>query len=146
VALRRDQPLSSIKAELDPQGRAEDAAAHNANIQPLDIAGVWVAPPLVHANMDELDAYKSDDDDGIIAVANIPQQPPHAPLVINDTNDDNVVSDEDADYTESNDDKSNNKDDVESNNDKPSDLAAMTDLDGNEPGEDQSDVSQISVL
>jgi hypothetical protein len=47
VALGQDQPLPSIKVELVPQGRAEDAAAHNANIQPLDIAGVWAAPPLV---------------------------------------------------------------------------------------------------
>jgi hypothetical protein len=36
VALRRDQPLPPIKVELVPQGCAKDAAAHNANIQPLD--------------------------------------------------------------------------------------------------------------
>ncbi len=47
VALGRDQPPPSIEVEFVPQGRAEDAAARNANIQPLDIAGVWVAPPLV---------------------------------------------------------------------------------------------------
>ncbi len=46
-------------------------------------------------------------------------------------------SDEDANVTESNDGKSDNKDDAESNDDKLSDLAATTDLDGNEPGEDQ---------
>jgi hypothetical protein len=85
VALGRDQPLPPIEVELVPQGRAEDAAARNANIQPLDITGVWAAPPLVHANVDELDAYKGDNNDGIIAVADIPQQPPHAPLIINDT-------------------------------------------------------------
>jgi len=42
----------------------------------------------VHANADELDDYKIDNDSGIIAVGDIPQQPPHAPLEINDTNDD----------------------------------------------------------
>ncbi len=94
-------------------------------------------PPLVHANVDKLNAYESDNDDGIIAVADIPQHSPHAPLVINDTNNDNVGSDEDADNTESNDDESDDKDNAESNNNKPSDLAATTDLDGNEPGKDQ---------
>ncbi len=83
VALGRDQPLPSIEVELVPQGHAEDAAARNANIQLLNIAGVWAATPLVQANVDELDAYKSDDDVGIMAAADIPQQPPHAPLVIN---------------------------------------------------------------
>ncbi len=111
--------------ELVPQGRAKDAAARNANIQPLDIAGVWAAPPLVHANVDKLDAYEGDDDDGIIAVADIPQQPPHAPLIIHDTNDEDVESDEGADDTESNDEESDDEDDAESNDDKPSDLAAM---------------------
>ena len=88
-------------------------------------------------NVEELDNYESDNNEGIIAVVEIPQQPPHAPLVINDTNNDNVGRDKDANDTESNDNKSNNKDDAESNNDKPSDLAATTDLDGNEPGKDQ---------
>jgi hypothetical protein len=46
-------------------------------------------------------------------------------------------SDEDADDTESNDEERDDEDDAESNNDKPSDLVATTDLDGNEPGEDQ---------
>ena len=89
------------------------------------------SPPLVHANVDELDAYESDNVDGIIAVADIPQQPPHAPLAINDTDDNDVGSDEDANDTESNDNKSDNKDDAESNDDKLSDSAATTDLDGN---------------
>jgi hypothetical protein len=137
VALGQDQPLPSIEVELVPQGRAKDAAARNANIQPLDIAGVWAAPPLVHANVNELDAYKSDDNNGSIAVADIPQQPPHAPLVINNTNNDNMGRDEDGDDTESNDKESNDEDDAERNDDKLSDLTATTDLDGNEPGKDQ---------
>ncbi len=87
--------------------------------------------------MDELDAYKGDNDDGLIAVADIPQQPPHAPLIIDDTDDKDVENNEGADDTESNDEESNDKDDAESNNDEPSDSAATTDLDGNEPGEDR---------
>ena len=60
AVLGRDQPLPSIKEELVPQGRAEDAVACNANLQPFDVAGV-VAASIVHANAGELD-------DGIIVV------------------------------------------------------------------------------
>ena len=83
----QDQPLPSIEEELVPQGRAKDATARNANLQPFDVTGV-VAAPIVHTNADELGDYKIDDDYGIIAIRDIPQQPPHAPLVVNDTDDD----------------------------------------------------------
>ena len=76
VALRQDQPLPSIEEEFVPQGRAKDAVACNANLQPLDIAGVGAASPFVHANGDKLNGYKSDNNDGTIAVADILQQPP----------------------------------------------------------------------
>ena len=88
VVLGQDQPLPSIEVELVPQGQAEDAAARNANIQPFDIAGVMAAP-IIHANADELNDYEIDNDDSIIAVGDIPQQPPHAPLVVNDADNDN---------------------------------------------------------
>ncbi len=98
-----------------------------------------VAAPIVHANVDELDDYEIDDDDNIIAVGDIPQQPPHAPLVVNDTdndddddgNDDNDDDDDDND----NDDEVNvgldENDSLEEGDDK--DLAAATDAqEGNE--------------
>ena len=139
MALGRDQPLPSINEELIPQGRAKDAAACNTNLQPLNVVGVRAASPFVHANMDKLDDYESDnEDDGIIAVADIPQQPPHAPLVLNNTdNDNNLGSDEDADDTESDNNENVIDDNSESNNDELSDLAVATDLDGNEPDESQ---------
>ncbi len=76
VALGRDQPLPLIKEELIPQDCAKDAAACNANLQPLNVAGVGAVSPFVHANVDKLDDYKSDDDDRIMAMADIQQQPP----------------------------------------------------------------------
>jgi hypothetical protein len=79
VVLGQDQSLPSIEEELVPQGQAKDAVARNANLQLFDVAGV-VAAPIVHANADKLNDYKIDDNDGIIAVGDIPQQPPHAPL------------------------------------------------------------------
>jgi hypothetical protein len=84
VALGRDQSLPSIKEELVSQGHAKDAAPRNANLQPLDVAGVGAVLSFVDANMDKLKDDKSDDNDSIIAVADIPQQPPRAPLVVND--------------------------------------------------------------
>ena len=91
-----------------------------------------VAASIVHANADELDNYEIDDDNGIIAVEDIPQQPPHAPLIVNDTEDNcgdgdnNVDANDDEDYNDSSD---------EDNNDK---LAAETDVqEGNESDSDQ---------
>jgi hypothetical protein len=77
-----------------------------------------MAALIVHANADELDDYKIDDDDGIIAIGDIPQQPPHAPLVVNDTDDDyntagsgdNDDDDEDVDG-DKDDDNSSDQDD-----------------------------------
>ena len=131
VELGWDQPLPSIEEELVPQGRAEDAAARNANLQPFDVTGV-AAASFVHASTDELNDYEIDDADGIIAVEDIPQQPPHAPLIVNDTEDNcgdrdnNVDANDDEDYNDSSD---------EDNNDK---LAAETDVqEGNESDSDQ---------
>jgi hypothetical protein len=122
VLLGRDQPLPSIEEELISQGQAKDAAACNANLQPLNVTGV-VAALIVHANADKLDDYEIDDDDGIIAVEDIPQQPPHAPLIVNDTEDNgdnnaawsgnvdnvDVDVDEDEDYDDLLDEDDNNE-------------------------------------
>jgi hypothetical protein len=85
VVLGRDQPLPSIEEEVIPQGRAKDSAACNTNLEPFDVAGVAAALLIVPVNADKLENYKIDDNDGIIAVGDVPQQPPHAPLVVNDT-------------------------------------------------------------
>jgi len=104
VVIGQDQPLPLIEEELVPQGQAKDAAARNANIQPFYVAGV-VAAPIVHANADELNDYKIDDDDGTIVVGDTPQQPPHAPLVVvNDTdNNDDAAGSGDDDNDDDND-------------------------------------------
>jgi hypothetical protein len=138
VVLGRDQPLPSIEEELVPQGRAEDATACNANLQPFQIAGV-VTAPIVHANTDELDDYEIDDDNGITAVGDIPQQPPHAPLVVNDTDDDNDAAgsgdddddNEDIDIDED-DDNLSDKDDKD---DEPEDATDV--LDGSKSDSNQ---------
>ncbi len=126
MVLGRDQPLPSIEEELVPQGHAEDAAACNANLQPFDVIGV-AAAPIVHANADKFVDYKIDNSDGIIAIGDVPQQPPHVPLVVNNT-DDNVAAGSD----DNNDDNDLPDEDV---NNKP---AAATDApEGNEPDGNQ---------
>ncbi len=97
VVLGRDQPLPSIEETLIPQWQAEDAAARNSNLKPFDVTGV-AAAPTIHANTNKLDKYKIDDDDNIIAIGEIPQQPPHAHLIVNNTdNDDDAAGSGDDD-------------------------------------------------
>ena len=140
MVLGQDQPLPSIKEELVPQGQAEDAAARNANLQPFNVAGM-VAVPIVQANADELDNYKIDDDDGIIAVGDIPQQPPHTPLVVNDTDDDNNTAgsgnddDDDDDKDVDGDKDDDNLSEQDDEDDEPE--AATNALDGSESDSDQ---------
>ena len=88
-----------------------------------------VAALIVHANADELDDDKIDDDDGIIAVGDIPQQPPHAPLVVNNTdNDDDAAgSGDDNDDDDDNDVDVGKDEDDSSDKDNDDKLVAATD-------------------
>ncbi len=42
VVLERDLPIPTIEDKIEPQGHTEDAAACNANLEPLDVAGKHV--------------------------------------------------------------------------------------------------------
>jgi hypothetical protein len=109
VVLGWDQALPSIKEELVCQGRVKDAADHNANLKRFNIAGAAAASSIVHVDADKLNDYKIDDDNGIIAMGDIPQQPPHVPLIVNNTDDDKIPGsdDHDKDAESSNNDRSN---------------------------------------
>ena len=123
-----------IEEELVPQGQAKDAAACIANLRPFNVAGV-AAALIVHANVDKFFDYEIDDNDGIIAVGDIPQQPPHAPLVVNDTNDDEDTVGSGDDDDEDNEDEDNDNSSDKDDDDMP---AAATDvLEGNESDGDQ---------
>jgi hypothetical protein len=142
VVLGQDQPLPSIKEELIPHGRAEDAAACIANLELFDVAGMAAESPIVHANADKLNNYKIDSDDGIIAMGDIPQHPPHTPLIVNDTDDDDATGSDDKDNdAESNNNVGSNKDNNnllgKDDDNKPADLAAVTDVDNNKSGRNQ---------
>jgi hypothetical protein len=43
-----------MEDEIEPQGRAKDAAARNANLEPINAAGVDT-PTIIHANANEID-------------------------------------------------------------------------------------------
>jgi len=95
------------------------------------------AAPIIHANADKLDDYKIDDNDSIIAVGDIPQQPPHAPLVVNNTDDNNdaVGSGDEDDVSLDEDDED---DDDSSDEDDDNEPAEATDgPEGNESDGDQ---------
>ena len=72
VALGQDHTLPLINEELVPQGHAKDAAACNANLQPLGVAGMGAVLPFIHANVEKFKDYQSDNDNGIIAMVDIP--------------------------------------------------------------------------
>ncbi len=100
--------------------------ACNANLRPLNLAGV-AAAPIVHANADKFVNYEINNDDGIIAVGDIPQQPPHVPLIVNNTDNDDAAGSDDND-------NDNNLSDEEVDNEP----AAATDApEGNKPDSDQ---------
>jgi hypothetical protein len=75
VTLHRDLPVTAVEDDIPPQGRAEDAAAANAGLAPIDRRGLFnEAAAVVDAHAYEIDPEgpNDDDDDGIIAVADIP--------------------------------------------------------------------------
>ena len=88
IALDRDLPVPSIEDEYEPQGRAKDAAALNANTAPYAVAGVD-GPIIINADDSEIEVYNNDDD-GIITVADIPHNNNAGAHATIDNSDDNI--------------------------------------------------------
>ncbi len=100
------------------------------------------ASSILHVNADKLDNYKINDNDGIIAMGDIPPKPPHALLIVNDTDDNNNMgSDDNGNDAKSDDGDGRNNDSNnlsgKDNNDKPADLAAATNANDNKSGSNQ---------
>ena len=111
VVLERHQPIPSLEYEIEPQGRAENAAAQNANLEPINVAGLDT-PTIIHDNANEL-YYSIYDNDGIISIATISrdQDDPH-PLVLDDTTeggDEDEDKESDDDDDEDNDEEDNDE-------------------------------------
>ena len=108
------------------KGRPEDAAALNAAILPVDIAGVEWGVAIVDALADEFTHDYDNDDDGIIAVEDLPPPREHDnEIEVLDNNDDsnaetsdNDDDDDDSNAETSDDDESvDNEDEDEDDND-----------------------------
>ena len=134
VALERDQPIPSVEDEIEPQGRAEDAAARNANLEPLIAAGVN-APNVVHAHNNEIDA-PIDDDDGILSVETLPNIPAghfnNQPIVLNESSEEELDDNEDNDGDDKDDKDDEDHEDNEDDEDDHVDF-------GNQDDEGQAD-------
>jgi hypothetical protein len=96
----------------------------------------------LYTPMQTLDGYEIDNDDNIIAMGDIPQQPPHTPLIVNNTNNNHIPGrDNDNKDAESNNinGSGNNDDNLlgKDNDDKPADLVTATNVDNNKSGSNQ---------
>jgi hypothetical protein len=91
VVLERDLPIQTIEDKIEPQGRAKDTTAHNANLELFDIAGVG-ALTIIHANNDKSDVI-SDNDNGILLIVTIPANNNHNPLILPNTSDSDTLDD-----------------------------------------------------
>jgi hypothetical protein len=109
VVLKQDVPIPTIEDKIEPQGCAKDAAAHNANLEPFNVAGVDT-PMIIRANNNEIDKI-NDDSDGILLIATIPANNNQDPLILPDTSDSDTLNNEDQ-----NEDKQNNNDILSNNN------------------------------
>jgi hypothetical protein len=93
--------------KIKPQGHAKDTVAHNANLEPFDIAGVD-ALTMVQANTNKIDEI-NDNDGGILSIATIPENNNPNPLILPNTSDSDMLDDEDKyEDKETNDDDSSN--------------------------------------
>jgi hypothetical protein len=70
VVLGWHQPIPTVEVKVMLEGKAKDKAAHNANLEPFDIAGVDQLA-IIHTNNDKIAMIANDlnYDDGIIAIA-----------------------------------------------------------------------------
>jgi len=122
VDLERDTLMETIEEEFMPHGRPEDAVALNAGYVPPGLAGVERAA-VIEAHADEIAHDELDDDDDIIAVADLPVAPLQDALFIDDADNtvadashDDEASDADSDADSDNDD-SNNEDSEDNDDD-----------------------------
>jgi hypothetical protein len=109
VVLEQDLPILMIEDKIEPQGRAENAAACNANLKPLNVTGVD-APTIICANNDEINVI-NDNNDGILSITTIPANNNHDPLILPNTSDSDTLKDK---YQCK--DEENNKDNLSGNN------------------------------
>ena len=140
VVLERDQPIPSVEDKIKPQGRAKDAAAQNANLEPINVAGVNT-PTIIHVNANEINDA-GDNNNGILSIATIPQgQNNLHPLILHDSSDEEQAEGGDDDKNE----KDNDNNHEDNNDNAMIDCAAHDNADeGIAEAEDQTEEQQES--
>jgi hypothetical protein len=111
VILDQHQPIPTVEDEVVLQGQAEDEAARNANLDPFNITGMDHTA-IIPANIDKIAQIADDltNADGIIAIADMPNQQTHHnnTIILNEeSNEDDAADDQGNDYD---DEISNHKD------------------------------------
>jgi hypothetical protein len=109
VVLKRDLPIPPIEDKFEPQGRAKDAVACNATLEPFYVTGVD-APTIILANNDEINEIDDDKDD-ILLIATIPENNNLNPLIPPDTSDSETLNNKDQ-----NEDMENDNNNLSNNN------------------------------
>ena len=103
IDLQRDHTWTQTieEDEDERQGRVEDAAINNADIEPAVVVGVTI-PATIQADAEEIEDEDNDDDDSIIQVVTPTAQPPSSPLMVDgeDQDDHFDADDEDEDYAD----------------------------------------------
>lgn len=85
VILEGDMPIPPIEPKIEPHGRAEDAAANNANLPPYAAAGVNGTDMITN----DVHEYDINDNDDIMEVHDVSYEPPPTiDLRANDAEDD----------------------------------------------------------
>ena len=141
VTLDRDIAVATVESDVEPHGRLEDAAAHNAGLELFDIAGVNRAA-IIDTLEDELvPDDDGPDDDGIIAVADVPPAagaPAEALLVDND--------DEPQDGGDAYDDVSTDNEDTDNDEEEDNDdLDDDDDANGGDGTREANDAAAIAA-
>ncbi len=138
VVLGRHQPIPTVEDGFMLQEQAKDKATHNANLEPFDIAGVDPMA-IIHANNDKIAkiANNVNNDDGIMAIADVPNHQTHKDTIIlnKESDEDNATNDQDDD---------NNDKIGDHNNDEISDniKISLDDKGDNHEEEDTEDLDE----
>jgi hypothetical protein len=120
VELTHNQPVTAFDTNAPPQGKFEDAVAGNANLEPTNIAGMVAAaeqghrimPSILQEQDNKIVVLDADpNDDGIIAVVDIPATNNHNPIFFNaDANKEEEHTDNYSSSSESDDENLANSD------------------------------------
>ena len=99
-----------IDGKIEPQVRAKDAAARNANLEPFNVAGVDT-PTILCTNNDKINKI-NDNNDSILSISTIQANINHGPLILPNTSDSDTLDNKDQNEDKKNDENDSSNDDL----------------------------------